>query len=353
MRAVLSLTALALLLSVGASASAQDGSNEPTPAQVRAAAEAFDQGREAYKAEEYVEAAEHFEKADSNAPSTPAIELAVRARDKAGELDRAATLLALALQRHPNDANLLKLAPDIQKRASEKLFELTATCDLPCDLTVGGRIMHGAPSTLRTLYLQPGALTVRAGWSDNRSDSKEIQAEAAGKEEVSFVAPTLAAAKSMAKEPSEPVAADPATFDSNKDEGPEKKWSGLPPALFFVGAGLTVVAGGITIWSGIDTVNNPGADTVKAACDNQQPNCTELYDEGVGKQKRTNVLIGVTAGLGVVTVLVGALATDWGGGKSSAPPASAQATGKLSRPSVAMAPWASFEGGGLQATGRF
>lgn len=353
MRAVLSLTALALLFSVGASASAQDGSAEPTPAQVRAAAEAFDQGREAYKAEEYVEAAEHFEKADGNAPSTAAIELAIRARDKAGELDRAATLLALALQRHPGDPNLLKLAPDIQKRASEKLFEITTTCDLPCDLAVGGKIMHGAPSKLRTVYVPPGAVTVRAGWADDRSDSKQVQAEAAGKAEINFVAPSTAATESMAKEPTEPVAPDPASTDPTKDEGPKKKWSGLPPALFFVGAGLTVVAGGITIWSGIDTVNNPGADKVKAACDNQQPNCNELYDEGVGKQKRTNVLIGVTAGLGVVTVLVGALATDWSGGKSSAPQASAQASGKSSRPSVAMAPWASFEGGGLQATGRF
>lgn len=350
MRAVLSLTALALLLSVGAPASAQDGSAEPTPAQVRAAAEAFDKGREAYKAEEYVEAAEHFERADGNAPSTAAIELAIRARDKAGELDRAATLLALALKRHPDDANLSKLVPDIQKRAGEKLFELSANCDQPCDLTVGGKIMHGPPSTQRTVYLQPGPVTVRAGWSDNRSDSKEIQAEAAGKGEVTFVAPSTAAAQSMANEPSEPMVADATTSpDLTKDQGAGKASSGLPPALFFVGAGLTVVVGGITIWSGIDTVNNPGADAVKKGCVGQGESC-DLYQEGLGKQTRTNVLIGVTAGLGVVTALVGALATDWSGGKSASQE-SALAHGKSLRP--ALTPWASLEGGGLQATGRF
>src|SRR6478752_2224449 len=106
------IPALALVLSVSSYAQAQSGS-EPTPAQVRVAAEAFDHGREAYKAEDYVEAAEQFEKADSNAPSPAALELAIRARDKAGELDRAATLLALALKRHPDDENLLKLAPDL------------------------------------------------------------------------------------------------------------------------------------------------------------------------------------------------------------------------------------------------
>lgn len=350
MRAVLSLTALTLLISVAAPASAQDGSAEPTPAQVRAAAEAFDKGREAYKAEEYVEAAEQFEKADGNAPSSAALELAIRARDKAGELDRAATLLALALKRHPDDDNLLKLVPDIQKRAAEKLFELSASCDQPCDLTVGGKIMHGAPSTQRTLFVQPGAVTVRAGWSDNRSDSKQIQAEAAGKGEVSFVAPATAAGQDMAKEPTEPVAPDPSTApDATRDQGPEKKSSGLPPALFFVGAGLTVVAGGITIWSGIDTVNNPGADVVKRECAGKGEDCAP-YQEGLSKQRRTNVLIGVTAGLGVATVLVGALFTDWSG-KGSAPP---QEAGKLFRPRVAsVGPWASHEGGGLLATGRF
>jgi hypothetical protein len=351
MRAVLSLTALTLLMSVGAPASAQDGSAEPTPAQVRAAAEAFDKGREAYKAEEYVEAAEQFEKADGSAPSSAALELAIRARDKAGELDRAATLLALALKRHPDDDNLLKLVPDIQKRAAEKLFELSASCDQPCDLTVGGKIMHGAPSTQRTLFVQPGAVTVRAGWSDNRSDSKQIQAEAAGKGEVSFVAPATAAGQDMAKEPTEPVAPDASTApDPTKDQGPEKKSSGLPPALFFVGAGLTVVAGGITIWSGIDTVNNPGADAVKRDCAGKGEDCP-AYQDGLSKQRRTNVLIGVTAGLGVATVLVGALFTDWSGGKSSAPP---QEAGKSFRPRVAaVGPWASHEGGGLLATGRF
>src|SRR6187549_1815106 len=163
MRAALRISLLALVLSVGSIAHAQDGSSEPTPAQVRVAAEAFDKGREAYKSEDYVEAAEQFEKADSNAPSPAALELAIRARDKAGELDRAATLMALAAKRHPDDGNLLKLAPDLSRRATEKLFELNAMCDQPCDLTVGGKIIHGAADTQRTLYIAPGSLTVRAG----------------------------------------------------------------------------------------------------------------------------------------------------------------------------------------------
>jgi hypothetical protein len=349
MRAALQVSVLALVLGAPLGAYAQEAAAEPTPAQVRVAAEAFDRGREAYKAEEYVEAAEQFEKADNSAPSSAAIELAIRARDKAGEIDRAATLLALALKRHPGDQNLIKLGSDLDRRVRAELFQLSATCDTPCDLTVGGKIVHGPPDTQRTLFVLPGALTVRAGWSDNRSEAKQVQAEKGGSGELAFVTPPAPGGGNMAKDPTDPVpppSADPAAA---KDEGALKKSSGWPPTIFFVGAGLTAVAGGITIWSGIDTVNNPGADKVKEECGTEGESCA-LYQEGLSKQRRTNILIGVTAGLGVATLLVGVLATDWSGGKNASAPAE---TVKRLRPGVAMTPWASLDGGGLQAVGRF
>lgn len=347
MRRPLFVHILALAISVGAPAYAQESGAEPSPAQIKTAAEAFDHGREAYKAEEYVEAAEQFEKADTNAPSSAALELAIRARDKAGELDRAATLMALALKRHPDDGNLLKLAPELSRRAAEKLYELKASCDQPCDLTVGGKIIHGASDTQRTLYLTPGTLTVRAGWSDNRSDSKQIQAEAGAKGEVSFTAPTTAAAASMSQEPSEPAVEQPKQ-DPNRDQGAGQKSSGWSPTVFFVGVGLTAVVGGITIWSGIDTLNNPGTDAVEKECETPGPKCDELYQKGVDNQRRTNILIGVTAGVAVATGLIGVLATDWSGGKSAPKQAA-----RLVRPELNVAPWASLDGGGLQAVGRF
>jgi len=315
---------------------------------VRVAAEAFDKGREAYKAEEYVEAAEQFEKADNNAPSAAALELAIRARDKAGELDRAATLMALALKRHPDDASLLKIAADLSRRASTTLYELTANCDAPCDLTVGGKIVHGTADTQRLLYIAPGTLTVRAGWPDNRSDSKQVQAEAGGKGEISFVAPSPPAAQGMAKEPVELTATGPVPSEADQRDQGAGKTSGWSPTIFFVGAGLTAVLGGVTVWSGIDTVKHPGADRVKKECGTQGESC-QLYQDGLSKQRRTNVLIGVTAGVGLATALVGVLATDWTGGKKSR---EEKAASRL-RPRVDVAPWASLDAGGLQAVGRF
>jgi hypothetical protein len=344
MRAALGISMLALVLSTAGAARAQDGAAEPTPAQVRVAAEAFDKGREAYQAEEYVEAAEQFEKADYNAPSVAALELAARSRDKAGELARAATLASLGVKRYPEEQNLLRLAGDLAKRARVTLFELTATCDTPCELTVGGKLIHGQPDTQRVMFVLPGAVTVRAGWSDNRSDSRQVQAEAGGSGEVSFSAPPLPEVEAVAKEPV--VAPRPAPAEpSLPPEETDAKSAGWSPVVFYAGAGITAVLTGVTVWSGIDTLNNPGKNRVREACSSE---ACQLYQDGVGRQHRTNALIGVTLGVGAATALVGLFATDWSG-KKSAP----QEAAKRSRPRVDVLPWASVESGGLQAFGRF
>jgi hypothetical protein len=342
MRVALGISALTLVLGLATVARAQEPAPEPTPAQVRVAAEAFDKGREAYQAEEYVEAAEQFEKADYNAPSPAALELAARSRDKAGELDRAATLASLGVKRYPEEQNLLKLAGDLAKRARASLYELTASCDTPCELTIGGKLVHGQPDTQRVLFVAPGAVTVRAGWSDNRNDSRLVRAEAAGSGEVSFTTPPLPELENALKEP-EPAPATPPPASAPPE--PTDKRSGWSPSVFFVGAGLTAVLAGVTVWSGIDTVNNPGKDRVRDECTSED---CELYQDGLGKQHRTNALIGVTLGVGAATALVGLLATDWGG-KKAAP----QESAKRLRPRLDVAPWASAQGGGLQAFGRF
>ncbi len=254
---------------------------------MRTAAEAFDRGREAYKSEDYVEAAEQFESADANAPSAAALELAIRARDKAGQLDRAATLAALALVRHPDEASIQKVAPGVVQRAKSELFELDIKCDDPCDVTVAGRLAPGRRSTNRTVFLGSGKYSVRAGWSGDRSLSKEVEATSGDSSELDFEAPPeVNAPAADAKPISKPVATEPV------DEGVRQK--ALPPEVFWIGAGVTAVMGGITLWSGVDTENNPGANKVRAECQAQKTDCQTLYQQGVDKQHRTNILLGTT-----------------------------------------------------------
>jgi hypothetical protein len=306
----------AVVVCLSSGAWAQD--DAPDADDIRAAAEEFDLGRRAFKAKDYVEAAEHFEAADSRAPSATALELAVRARDRAGQLERAATLAALAQARHPDEDFTKKLAPGILKRAGEELHSVSARCDSPCELVVDTKLVHGKPATERVVFISPGKHTVRAAWSGGRTSGEDLEATAGGKSELSFTAPPEPepekAAPAADKEPvdrAETEAEEPA-----RDHGAEAK-GGWSPVVFYVGAGLTAVATGITIWSGIDTQNNPGADAVKQQCVGLGTGCP-AYQEGRDKQLRTNVLIGVTATLAVATAVVGIVATDWSGGADKA-----------------------------------
>ncbi|HWA77797.1 MAG TPA: hypothetical protein VG937_35920 [Polyangiaceae bacterium] len=303
----------AALLSAVLSTSAVALAAEPTPTQIREAAEAFDRGREAYKTEDWVTAAEQFERADSLAASPTALEYAIRARDKAGQLDRAATLSVLVGKRYPEDANLGKIASEILDKSKSGLYELSVGCSEPCDLAIGGKIVPGAPDVQRTIYLPAGKQTIRAGFNGGRGDSTEVEAVVGGQGQVAFDAPAspgeLAAAASATPEPAKPPPADAA---------PKKAHSGWSPAVFWVGAGVTAVMAGTTIWSGIDTLNNPGKDRVRSECKAGDTECS-VYQDGLAHQRRTNVLIGVTAGVGVATALIGILATDWSGGEAAPP----------------------------------
>jgi hypothetical protein len=350
MKCLFSVATVAVILHTAGVVYAEEEASEPTPAQVRSAAEAFDRGREAYKSEDYVEAAEQFESADANAPSAAALELAIRARDKAGQLDRAATLAALALARHPDDASIQKVAPSIVQKAKSELFELDIKCDDPCDVTVAGKIAPGRRSTDRTVFVGPGKYAVRAGWSGDRSLSKQVEAESGGSGTLDFQAPPEQSAAPVAPNPT-PAAS--ATGDKPADVGVPQESGPLPPAVFWVGVGLTAVIGGITVWSGLDTQKNPGPDKVRSECQANMSDCQSLYQQGVDKQHRTNILIGTTAGLGVVTAVIGGFLTDWAGKKNSEPAPDAAEAAKLRR-GFSIEPWVAIGGGAsVGALGRF
>jgi hypothetical protein len=287
-------------------------SDESTPAELKAAAEAFDRGREAYKEEHFAEAAEQFERADASAPSATALGLAIKARDKAGDLDRAGTLASLALERYPDDPEIQKIAPEVLTRVGAAMYELRISCREPCELADGTKIVHGAAAKQRTVFLTEGSHNLRAGFPDGRSQSKSVDATAGGSGQLTFEGPEPEAAETPTEPEPEPVVAPPQ--EPPKDEA--TKSGGLPPVLFYAGLGATALAGGITIWSGIDTKNNPGAERVKAECVKDDTECA-LYKDGRARQMRTNILIGVTATLGVATGVFGALA-DWGGPKVEA-----------------------------------
>lgn len=320
---VLALTSVVPALAEGES---------PTVDEIKAAEVDFNRGREAYKQGSYTEAAEYFESADAHAPNDRVLELAIGARDKAGAIDRAATLAQLGLDRYPNSERMKKVATPLIEKAKKEFLTLTAACDEACNLIDGSRIVPGKPATKRTLFITPGDHSIRAVWSDDRGVSKNVSGNAGETTAVEFKAPPIPKkkiAKVEEEEPKEKVVQRPET-------------DGLPPTFFFIGAGVTVALGAATVWSGLDTVNNPGKQAVQDRC--IDADC-ELYKNGRARQLRTNILIGATSVVGAATAVVGILLTDWDGPEMRDVKADT---------AVRVRPWVSYwDGPSVGAVGRF
>lgn len=327
---------IALTAAASASAAGEGSSASLSVEEIKAAEVDFNKGREAYKVGNYVEAAEYFESADGHAPNDRVLELAINAREKAGNTDRAATLAQLGLDTYPSSDRLRKVAAPLVDKAKTDLLQVTVQCDQACSLLDGTRLVHGPAATRRTVFLTPGDHTIRAGWSDDRADAKNVSGKAGESVSVEFVAPP------MPKKPDTAAAVSPAQGPT-QDRGVVEKPHGMRPIVFLIGAGATVALGGVTVWSGIDTVNNPGADAVRASCSKGQSDCQTLYDKGRSSQLRTNILIGATSVVGLATAVVGAFFTNWSGEPSE----SAEATASVS-------PWVSYQDGpAVGAVGRF
>jgi hypothetical protein len=311
----------------------QAAAAEPTVDDVKAAEADFDAGREAYKAAEYVEAAEHFESADGHAPNEKVLELAISARDKAGHQDRAATLAQLGLETYPNSERLKKIAAPLVDKAHAELLQVTVECNEACTLLDGTRIVHGPPAERRIVFLTPGEHTIRAGWPAERTLSQNVTGNAGDTAQLTFTAPPV---------PKSDVGATRST-GTGEDSGAQSSMRVLPPLYFYIGAGATAVLGGVTIWSGIDTINNPGKDKVRAACSaNMEPLCTNLYNQGTNSELRTNLLIAATSVVGAATAVAGIFFTDFSGKK------------KKPEDTVSVVPWISYGAGpAAGAMGRF
>lgn len=290
-----------------APAAAQE--NAPSSADIKKAASSYDIGRERFRDGKFTEAAEKFEAADDFAPSAPALRLAIAARKEAGQLPRAATHAALALERYAGQDPIASEAQALIDEVSSDLAKVSVVCDSPCELLLNNRIVHGAAAETRVLYVAPGSVTVRAGWSQERSQSETIDLAAGEEREVSFYAPEIPA------EP-EPVVAAP--VEDNTDSGvvgeEATDQGGWSPAVFWVGAGVTVAAGAATVGLGINAINNPGRDTVIEECGDQGEDCPE-YKQGVKNQTYATVAACTTAAAGVFTIITGVWLTDWSGGK--------------------------------------
>jgi hypothetical protein len=280
----------------------------PSAERIRSAASEYDAGRRAFGEKDYEGAATHFENAFHDAANAGAIRGAIRARRKANQLARAATLANIAATRYPKDAATMAVVHEILKESHGKLDRVTLRCTPDCGVAADGKAISASDGPEAVFYLDPGDHALVVSWSSDRNKSANVTAVAGGEDSLSFEAPPV------------PVIVAPVVAEAPAPPPPPASSKPLPPYVFYGAAGATLVALGVTIWSGVDAENNPGAAAVKRDCVGQGTSCAE-YQQGLSAQLRTNVLIGTTAALGAATGVIGVFFTQWSGKKTEAHPA--------------------------------
>jgi len=267
-RAFLAMIALVATASLVSQASG-------APSATELAKEAYDRGTAAYEAKDYRLAAREFAHADELAPNPVALQAALDAAVLADD-----PLLGMELVdragRDSGTTALVAAADAARVRFAERVGNVSVRCvPARCTATIDGTPIL-ATATRRVLV---GSHEVAVSFDDRASIRRSVMVHG--------------------KSTSEVVA----------DRTPS---AGLAPSWFFVGVAGTALFSGLTIASAIDTsrihdrFGNANCGVVSTA------ECSELSTKGASAQNRTNVLLGVSAALGIGTALTGIFFTRWG-----------------------------------------
>lgn len=279
---------------------------EPTPDQIKYAAEEFNAGAKSFRSGNFVEAAEHYENSFREVPTKPSVlRAAIQNRVKAKQKARAATLAALALAKFSGDAPTVALAKEVLSSSEKALAKVNVACSEPCALFIDSVTTPYKPTKQAVLYVEPGAHTVAASWGEKRNESKKVDGAAGATIDLSFKPPVVAAPPPVATVDKPPETPPPV------EEAPKPVvHKPVPRWVFFTAAGVSAVVTGVTVWSAIDMRSNPGKAKVEADCIDLGSACPTFQD-ALSAQRRTNVLLGVSAGAIVATGVLGVFFTDF------------------------------------------
>lgn len=284
----------ALLCTVLASSPAF--ADPPTPAEKSAAASDNQKANAALYAKKYRVAAELYESSFKHVPEAKALFNAAGAWQKNGDLAKAATLYARYLKEAPDkpDKPRDKAKKELEAIAA-KVGQLGITADGASSLTLDGETVTLPPAP--TVYVQPGAHELEAKFGE-KSVKQSPTAPAGVVTNVVLALPpeppptVAAAAPAAATAPAPPPKREPGRKP-------------LPPLVVYVGAGATVIAGGLTVLSALDVSSQKSTFDADPSQEN--------LDDGKSKQLRTNILLAVTGGFAVVTGALAIFFVDWKG----------------------------------------
>ena len=286
---VCALGACVALLCLPAATSAQNAQ------QRQAAANAFDRGTTAYLQDDFATAARYFEMANDLAPASGALMQAIIAHRRADNELRAASLSLRLIAAFPGDADMVARAEAVLDDLADQFVRVDVTCDAECAVEIDGGL-----SGHDSFFVEPDGEHRIGATFDTGTEEQTVLGAAGETKAVSFEAPAA-----PEPEPAPPVTSvDPSPLPGPGTPAEPADSGGLSPAFFITSLVLTAGAGGLLVWSGLKTLS--------ARDDFEDEPTQARYDDGQKLELRTNVLIGITAGLGALTVLF-AILTDWGG----------------------------------------
>ena len=197
-------------------------------------------------------------------------------------------------------AGTLPLAQPLRLIAGTVNFEVRASGHQPTQ-----RALTVTPGRLsrESIDLTPRAATTAAERADRTTTTTVTTAqpvEPSGAAVTPAISATMPAASATTRDQAAPASGAQA--------------SGISPVVAIIGLGATVILGGATILSGLDTLNARDAYVLDPT--------EQRYNDGLVLQTRTNVLIGAVSVVGVATLAIALFATRWGG-DSDAHPANA------------------------------
>ncbi len=294
----------------------------PAFADKSAAQEHFAKAQVAFEKGDYRHAAEEFEEAYHAEPHHSPLWNAARSWQRAGEPVRAANLFHKYLREAPGgtrDRNVAtqSLAELATRLAKVVVHGVSGVSALRVDDT---------PADADGVFVSPGEHFLSGKAPDGTDVRKSIRVSA-GEERSFTLEPLPRKAEAPPPAPTSPPAPVPAgSFH-------------LPWTVVAVGGALTLVGAGLTTWSGLDSSSK--RDAFDARVRTGEATQQEL-DDGRATQTRTNVLLGVTGGLALLTGAC-AIFVDWSGKSSTS-------TGSRRRPFDVL-PTATTSGGAVVIRG--
>lgn len=254
----------------------------------------FDAGIEAYRSQDYAKASKHFESAYQLRPHPVVLFNWALAESRLQKYVEALEHFEKVLADPETPSDLRATLDEEKAKAERGVATIEVDGGGEGKIFVDEQVFEGKTASAR---VNPGTHHVRVEIGGRDAVKRDVTLKAGERIQVAVDRTEV-----VKHTPAKPVVRD------RKPLPPERQ--GLDPVWVYAGAGLTVVLGGITLWSALDTKKSHD-DYENDLPTLNQAEVNERVDDGHAKELRTNVLIGGTAVVGVGTAVIGLFLVDW------------------------------------------